>query len=37
MEQKNNIVEEVKNEVNPITDSFEAISKIMVGDEGTEG
>lgn len=36
MEQKNNIVEEVKNEVNPITDSFEAISKIMVGDEGTE-
>lgn len=36
MEQKDNIVEEVKNEVNPITDSFEAISKIMVGDEGTE-
>ena len=36
MEQKDNIVEEVKNEVNPITDSFEAISKIMVGDEGVE-
>lgn len=36
MEQKDNIVEEVKNEVNPITDSFEAISKIMVGDEGAE-
>ena len=36
MEQKDNIIEEVKNEVNPITDSFEAISKIMVGDEGTE-
>lgn len=36
MEQKNNPIEEVKNEVNPITDSFEAISKIMVGDEGTE-
>lgn len=36
MEQKDNIVEEVKKEVNPITDSFEAISKIMVGDEGTE-
>lgn len=36
MEQKNNIVEEVKNEVNPITDSFEAISKIMIGEEGTE-
>lgn len=36
MEQKDNIVEEVKNEVNPITDSFEAISKVMVGDEGAE-
>ena len=36
MEQKDNIVEEVKNEVNPITDSFEAISKIMIGDEGVE-
>ena len=36
MEQKDNIVEEVKKEVNPITDSFEAISKIMVGDEGVE-
>ena len=36
MEQKDNIVEEVKNEVNPITDSFEAISKILIGDEGVE-
>ena len=36
MEQKNNPIEEVKNEVNPITDSFEAISKIMIGEEGTE-
>ena len=36
MEQKDNIAEEVKNEVNPITDSFEAISKIMIGDEGVE-
>lgn len=36
MEQKDNIVEEVKNEVNPITDSFEVISKIMIGDEGVE-
>lgn len=36
MEQKDNIVEEVKNEVNPIADSFEAISKIMIGDEGAE-
>ena len=36
MEQKNNLTEEVKNEVNPITDSFEAISKIMIGEEGTE-
>lgn len=36
MEQKDNIVEEVKKEVNPITDSFEAISKIMIGDEGVE-
>ena len=35
MEQKDNITEEVK-EVNPIADSFEAISKIMVGEEGTE-
>lgn len=36
MEQKDNIVEEVKNEVNPIVDSFEAISKVMIGDEGVE-
>ncbi len=36
MEQKDNIVEEVKKEVNPITDSFEAISKVMVGDEGAQ-
>lgn len=36
MEQKDNIVEEVKNEVNPIVDSFEAISKVMIGDEGAE-
>ena len=36
MEQKDNITEEVKKEVNPITDSFEAISKIMIGDEGAE-
>lgn len=36
MEQKDNIIEEVKNEVNPITDSFEAISKIMIGEEGAE-
>lgn len=35
MEQKNNTIEETK-EVNPIIDSFEAISKIMVGEEGTE-
>ncbi len=36
MEQKDNPIEEVKKEVNPITDSFEAISKVMVGDEGAE-
>lgn len=36
MEQKNNPIEEVKEEVNPIVDSFEAISKIMIGEEGTE-
>lgn len=35
MEQKNNTIEETK-EVNPIIDSFEAISKIMVGEEETE-
>lgn len=36
MEQKDNIVEEAKKEVNPIVDSFEAISKVMVGDEEVE-
>lgn len=36
MEQKNNPIEEVKEEVNPIVDSFEAISKVMIGDEGVE-
>jgi len=35
MEQNSNITEEVK-EVNPIVDSFEAISKVMIGEEGTE-
>ena len=36
MEQKDNPIEEVKKEVNPIVDSFEAISKVMIGDEGAE-
>ena len=36
MEQKDNLTEEIKEEVNPIVDSFEAISKVMIGDEGVE-